>query len=109
MWRCTATAARTNTQSNTAFRGFGGPQGALAIEHLMDRIARRLGRDPLDVRRANFYGGPTAPTTPYGQPVEDNILHPLVHRLVASSGYRERRAEVAPSTPQPGAQEGAWR
>ena len=48
--------AKTNTQSNTAFRGFGGPQGALAIENILDSIARQLGRDPLDVRRANFYG-----------------------------------------------------
>ena len=48
--------ARTNTQSNTAFRGFGGPQGAIAIEFILDSIARRLGKDPLDVRRANYYG-----------------------------------------------------
>src|SRR6185436_20517181 len=48
--------ARTNTQSNTAFRGFGGPQGALAIEMILDDVARSLGKDPLDVRRANFYG-----------------------------------------------------
>ena len=47
-------SGRTNTQSNTAFRGFGGPQGAIAIENIMDSIARRLGRDALDVRRANF-------------------------------------------------------
>ena len=47
--------ARTNTQSNTAFRGFGGPQGAIAIENILDSVARTLGRDPLDVRRANFY------------------------------------------------------
>ncbi len=49
-------SARTNTQSNTAFRGFGGPQGAIAIEQVMEIVARRLGRDPLEVRRANFYG-----------------------------------------------------
>ena len=88
-------AARTNTQSNTAFRGFGGPQGALAVELLMDRIARELGRDPLDVRRANYYAADGSQTTPYDQPVEDFILHDLTDRLEASSRYRERRAEVA--------------
>ncbi len=88
-------SARTDTQSNTAFRGFGGPQGAIAIEVILDSIARRLGRDPLDVRRANFYGAPTRDTTPYGQRVEDNIIAPLVDRLVATSDYAERRREIA--------------
>ncbi len=87
--------ARTNTQSNTAFRGFGGPQGAIAIEFIMDSIARRLGRDPLDVRRANYYGMTDRNVTPYGQTVEDNILEPLTDRLLATSGYRERRSEIA--------------
>jgi len=87
--------ARTNTQSNTAFRGFGGPQGALAIEFIMDTIARRLGRDPLEVRRANFYGVGERDITPYGQPVEDNILEPLVAQLLADSDYAARRARIA--------------
>jgi xanthine dehydrogenase large subunit len=90
--------ARTNTQSNTAFRGFGGPQGALVIEAIIDAVARRVGRDPLDVRRVNLYdrtpGGPRS-VTPYGQTVEDNILPELIDALVASSGYRSRRAEIA--------------
>ncbi|MEY4417099.1 MAG: hypothetical protein RIQ53_4392, partial [Pseudomonadota bacterium] len=94
--------ARTHTQSNTAFRGFGGPQGALAIEYLLDGIARRLGRDPLDVRRANFYGQPGEVdaqgrercVTPYGQRVEDNIIDALVSDLEARSAYRARRAEI---------------
>ncbi|MEN9417383.1 MAG: hypothetical protein RI988_1003, partial [Pseudomonadota bacterium] len=100
---------RTNTQSNTAFRGFGGPQGALAIEVILDEIARTLGRDPLDVRRANYYAEsaqpgvsaqPVAPgsdiqTTPYGQPVSDNIIHALTARLARDSGYEQRRAEIA--------------
>ncbi|MFY7984705.1 MAG: xanthine dehydrogenase molybdopterin binding subunit [Burkholderiaceae bacterium] len=89
--------ARTNTQSNTAFRGFGGPQGALVIEAIIDAVARRVGRDPLDVRRVNLYdrtpGGPRS-VTPYGQTVEDNILPELIDALVASSGYRSRRAEI---------------
>jgi xanthine dehydrogenase large subunit len=88
-------AAKTNTQSNTAFRGFGGPQGALAVEVLIDRIARELGRDALDVRRANFYAKDGSQTTPYGQPVDDFILHELTEQLVKSSGYRERREAVS--------------
>jgi xanthine dehydrogenase large subunit len=86
---------KTHTQSNTAFRGFGGPQGALAIEMILDSVARRLGRDPLAVRRANFYGIGSNHVTPYGQPVEDNILQPLVAQLEAGSGYAARRAEIA--------------
>lgn len=87
--------ARTNTQSNTAFRGFGGPQGAFAIEYVLDSIARALGRDPLDVRRANFYGITERNVTPYGQRVDDNIIAALVEKLEASSDYRSRRAEIA--------------
>jgi xanthine dehydrogenase large subunit len=90
-----ALCARTNTQSNTAFRGFGGPQGAIAIEYILDSIARELGLDPLDVRKANFYGGPGRDTTPYGQPVEDNVILELVAELEADSDYRARRAAIA--------------
>ena len=87
--------ARTNTQSNTAFRGFGGPQGAIAIEFILDSIARRLGKDPLDVRRANYYGIEANNVTPYQQTVEDNVLEPLTEQLLKTSRYRERRAEIA--------------
>jgi xanthine dehydrogenase large subunit len=86
-----ALCGKTNTQSNTAFRGFGGPQGALILEVLLDTIARKLDRDPLDIRRANFYGVLDRNTTPYGEVVPDNILHPLVDELEASSAYRARR------------------
>ncbi|WP_247421918.1 xanthine dehydrogenase molybdopterin binding subunit [Ralstonia pseudosolanacearum] len=86
--------ARTNTQSNTAFRGFGGPQGAFAIETILDNIARTLGRDPLDVRRANLYGKDKNNITPYGQTVEDNVIHELLDELEASSDYRARREAV---------------
>ena len=86
-------SGKTNTQSNTAFRGFGGPQGAIAIENILDTIARSLGKDALDVRRLNFYGDED--TTPYGQPVDDNIIHELVAELEATSRYRERRAAIA--------------
>ena len=87
-------SAKTNTQSNTAFRGFGGPQGAIAIEYILDTIARKLGKDPLDVRRANFYGTTERNVTPYGQMVHDNIIHELTAQLEASSNYRQRRAEI---------------
>ena len=87
--------ARTNTQSNTAFRGFGGPQGAMAIELIMDSLARKVGRDPLDVRLANLYGIGERDTTPYGQKVVDNVLRPLIDELVASSDYHARREAVA--------------
>lgn len=90
----TALAGKTNTQSNTAFRGFGGPQGALAIEYLIDNIARSIGRDPLDVRKLNFYDKDTRNITPYGQRIDDNVIHELVEQLEASSRYRERRAAL---------------
>ncbi len=86
--------AKTNTQSNTAFRGFGGPQGAIAIEYIIDNIARELSRDVLEVRRANFYGIKERNTTPYDQPVEDNVIHALIDQLLASSDYQKRLAET---------------
>ncbi len=88
-------SGKTNTQSNTAFRGFGGPQGAIAIENILDSIARRLGKDALEVRRANYYGSGENNVTPYLQPVVDNIVHELTDELVRSSDYTARRAEVA--------------
>ncbi|RZL65637.1 MAG: xanthine dehydrogenase molybdopterin binding subunit [Variovorax sp.] len=88
-------SGKTHTQSNTAFRGFGGPQGAIAIENILDSVARELGRDPLDVRRVNFYGKDSQNVTPYQQVVTDNIIHELVAELEESSDYRARRAEIA--------------
>jgi xanthine dehydrogenase large subunit len=86
---------KTHTVSNTAFRGFGGPQGMLVIEQIIDDIARVLGLDPLDVRRRNYYGAAPRDVTHYGQIVEDNILELLTDRLEATSRYRERRGEIA--------------
>jgi xanthine dehydrogenase large subunit len=86
---------RTHQQSHTAFRGFGGPQGVIAIETILGDVARALGLDPLDVRRANFYGTTTRHVTHYGMTVEDNILDPLVSALAVSSDYRARRARIA--------------
>ena len=92
-----ASCGKTNTQSNTAFRGFGGPQGAIAIEYIVDEIARNLGRDPLDIRKLNFYGRNDEEgrnVTQYGQKIVDNVIHELVAELEASSEYRQRRAAV---------------
>ncbi len=86
-----ALSAKTNTQSNTAFRGFGGPQGAIAIEYIIDNIARELDKDPLEVRKTNFYGINERNVTPYDQLVEDNVIHDLVAQLEQSSDYQQRR------------------
>ena len=87
---------RTNLCSFTAFRGFGGPQGLIGIERVMDHIAAHLGRDPLAVRRANFYDktGPRT-VTPYHMVVEDNIMPELAEELARRSDYVARRAEIA--------------
>ena len=93
-----AACGKTNTQSNTAFRGFGGPQGAIVIEYVIDDIARTLGRDALEVRRINFYGRNAdegRDFTPYGQRVVDNVIHALTDELEQTSSYQERRAQVA--------------
>ncbi|HEY1329145.1 MAG TPA: xanthine dehydrogenase molybdopterin binding subunit [Casimicrobiaceae bacterium] len=82
---------KTNTVSDTAFRGFGGPQGMFAIELVLDDIARALGRDPLDVRKANLYGVTDRNVTPFGMTVEDNIAPALIEQLEEHSRYRARR------------------
>ncbi len=84
---------KTNTVSNTAFRGFGGPQGVIAAERMIEEVAYALGRDPLEIRRANFYRE-GADITPYHQRVEDNILTRLVDELEASADYQARRRKV---------------
>ncbi len=85
---------RTNTVSATAFRGFGGPQGMLAIERVIDAIAAHLGRDALEVRIANLYA-PGRDETPYGMTVRDNIAPALIERLRTDARYDARRAQVA--------------
>ncbi len=86
---------KTNTVSNTAFRGFGGPQGMLAVERVIDAIAWNLQIDPLDVRKANLYGR-GRDVTPYGQTVEDHDVAPrLIEQLERTSNYRARRKEIA--------------
>jgi len=85
---------KTNTVSNTAFRGFGGPQGMIAIERVMDAIARERGLDPLDVRKANLLRA-GADRTPYDQPVEDyETQRVIIEELETTSDYRARRARI---------------
>jgi xanthine dehydrogenase molybdopterin binding subunit/xanthine dehydrogenase small subunit len=87
--------AKTNLSSNTAFRGFGGPQGMLVIEEIMDRVARRLGRAPEIVRERNLYHGTDATnTTHYGQLIEDNRIQTIWHELKKSAELEQRRAEI---------------
>ena len=89
---------KTHTVSNTAFRGFGGPQGMLVIETVMDDIARFLNADPLAIRRLNLYAeeaGHGRDRTPYDMQVEDNILPGLIAQLEKTSDYQQRRAQIA--------------
>ncbi|MCB1448912.1 MAG: xanthine dehydrogenase molybdopterin binding subunit [Nitratireductor sp.] len=92
--RIRSNRVKTNTVSNTAFRGFGGPQGMVFAERMMDEIAVKLGADPLEIRKRNFYAK-GRDVTPYGMTVEDNILKQLVGELERSSDYRARRKEIA--------------
>ncbi len=85
---------KTNTVSNTAFRGFGGPQGVIVAERMIEEIAYKLGMDPLDVRKANFYGDAGRDLTPYHQTVEDNIIDRLVDELAEDAQYKVRRQAV---------------
>ena len=90
---------RTNTVSNTAFRGFGGPQGMVGIERIVHRIAHQLGVDPLAVRRLNFYDPPDGQggraRTPYGMDVEDCVIAAIIDELTDTSDYAARRDEIA--------------
>lgn len=85
---------RTNTVSNTAFRGFGGPQGMVGAERIIEEIAFATGLDPLEVRKRNFYGRGERDVTPYHQVVEDNIVAEIVAELEADCDYAGRRAAI---------------
>lgn len=85
----------TNTASNTAFRGFGGPQGMMTIEAALDDIARHRGEDPLTIRKRNLYGRGERDVTPYQMTVEDNILPELIERLETTSDYWQRRQAIS--------------
>ncbi len=86
---------KTNLASNTAYRGFGGPQGMVAIEEIMDAVARELGKDPLEVRKRNYYGKTERNVTHYYQTVEHNMLEEMTAELEASSEYAKRREEIS--------------
>ncbi len=85
---------KTNTASNTAYRGFGGPQGMVAIEEVMDAVARSLGKDPLEVRKRNYYGKTERNVTHYHQTVEHNVIHEMTAELEQSCEYAKRREEI---------------
>ncbi|MBB95670.1 MAG: xanthine dehydrogenase molybdopterin binding subunit [Rhodobacteraceae bacterium] len=108
--RITSHRLKTNMQSATAFRGFGGPQGMIGMERIMDHVAHDLGLDPVELRRLNYYPSAQAVSedasggrisakmkalTPYGQVVEDFDLHEMTEALLASSDYAGRKAAVA--------------
>ena len=92
----TGRICRTHLPSNTAFRGFGGPQGVAVVENIMEEIAQTLGLDALEVRQRNCYGGGTRAVTPYGQVVPDEEALPgLLHQLAGTAEYEARRKAVA--------------
>ncbi|MEM5517691.1 xanthine dehydrogenase molybdopterin binding subunit [Henriciella sp. AS95] len=99
--RIVSNRMRTHTVSNTAFRGFGGPQGMVGVEQMMDAVAFEVGRDPLDVRLDNLYGE-GRDLTPYHQTVEDFVARQLMDELAGSSDYRARRAEIEAFNKQEG-------
>jgi xanthine dehydrogenase large subunit len=88
-------AYKTNLPSNTAFRGFGGPQGMAVIETAIDKIARYLKKDAAQIRRLNFYGIGERNITPYGETVANNRLHVMFDQLIATSDYSKRRKAIA--------------
>ncbi|WP_375407980.1 xanthine dehydrogenase molybdopterin binding subunit, partial [uncultured Methylobacterium sp.] len=91
---------RTNTVSNTAFRGFGGPQGMVAAERVIEEVAFACGLDPLEVRRRNFYGTASRNVTPYHQTIGDNCIRDLVEKLAVDCDYAGRRAALHRANPK---------
>ena len=91
---------KTNTQSATAFRGFGGPQGMFGIETIIEQIANDIGKDPLDVRMLNIYqdpavsGNPATMVTQYGQTIADWVGDKIITQVATEAKYRERRDSV---------------
>ena len=90
----TGRSVRTNLPSNTAFRGFGGPQGMLVVEEALNRYAERMGKDPAEVRHRNFYGESPRNRAPYGQEITENRLERIFEELMESSEYRARREAI---------------
>ena len=92
--RIVGNAWKTNLPSNTAFRGFGGPQGVAGIETIIDRIARKLGKDAAEIRFNNFYKKEINNHTPYQQLVENNRLYTIWDKIINNSEYKKRRIEI---------------
>jgi len=86
---------QTNMVSHTAYRGFGGPQGMIMAEAMMDKIARAIGSDPLSVRKRNLYGSTTGTITPYGMEIEHNLLPEMISELEESAHYWQRREAIS--------------
>ncbi len=97
--RITSHRLKTNTTSATAYRGFGGPQGMLGIERVMDHLAHETALDPAEVRRRNYYAAPEEGKKPqrshYNQAIEDFELHGIAASLMESAGYAQRKQAVA--------------
>ena len=85
---------KTNTSSSTAFRGFGGNQGMMIIENIMDNVAQYLKKDPAEVRKINFYQKDTKNITHYGMKIQDNVINEIFNGLIKSSNYKKRRLSI---------------
>ena len=85
---------KTNTSSSTAFRGFGGNQGMMAIENIIDNISRHLGKDPSEIRKINFYKKNSRNITHYGMKIEDNVINEIFNKLLKKSNYKKRYSEI---------------
>ena len=85
---------KTNTSSSTAFRGFGGNQGMMIIENIMDNVAKYLKKDPAEVRKINFYQKDTKNITHYGMKIQDNVINEIFNGLIKSSNYKKRRLSI---------------
>ena len=85
---------KTNTSSSTAFRGFGGNQGMMIIENIMDNVAKYLKKDPAEVRKINFYQKDTKNITHYGMKIQDNVISEIFNGLIKSSNYKKRRLSI---------------
>ncbi len=85
---------KTNTATSTAFRGFGGNQGMMAIENIIDNISRYLKKDPCEVRKRNFYQKNIKNITHYGMKIEDNVINEIFNRLIKKSNYKKRYFKI---------------
>ena len=85
---------KTNTVSNTAFRGFGGPQGMFCIENIIENIAQKLNREASEIRKINFYKDKIKNTTHYGMRITDNVIEDIFNKLIKKSNYKKRKIEI---------------